>query len=162
MNSQEEKRIVHVGAVVLHEQRILFVRQTESHSLGPVWTIPWGVLDQKESPSEAALRETVEEAGVSAQVLGLVAAQLLPPPWQGTLALVFLCQHLSGSPKPDGIETSAARYLSTDELSDSIGEFEPWSLWLARQVLAGHTSVLSSLEGNPFGSEGFIAKPPRT
>jgi ADP-ribose pyrophosphatase YjhB (NUDIX family) len=150
-------RPIHIGAVVLHQQRVLFVRQTASHSLGPVWTIPWGVLDPDENPSDAALRETFEEAGVSARVAGLVATQMLPPPWQGTLALVFLCHHVSGTPRPDGMETSEARYLDASELGEIAGEFEPWSLWLARRVLVGHTSVLASHEGNPFGPEGFIA-----
>lgn len=151
---------MHVGAVVADGHRVLFVRQTATHSLGPVWTIPWGVLEPEESPSEAALRETLEEAGISAQIVGLIAAQTLPPPWHGALALVFLCTHVSGSPRPDGIETSEALYLSAEELGRADREFEPWSLWLVQRFLAGHTSALVGIAGNPFASEGFIASAP--
>lgn len=157
MSSHAPSHRLHVGAVVLHQQRVLFVRQTASHSLGAVWTIPWGVLEPGEDPSAAALRETAEEAGVTASIVGLIAAQMLPAPWQGTLALVFLCEHVSGMPTPDGVETAEARYLGAGELAETFGEFEPWSLWLAQRVLDGNVSALGRDHGNPFGREGFIA-----
>jgi len=137
--------------------RVLLVRQTPSHSLGAVWTIPWGVLDPGEHPSNAAVKEVLEEAGVRADVVGLLSAQSLPAPWVGTLALVFLCTHVSGTPAPDGIETDQARYFGVADLATETGEFEPWSRWLVERVLAGHTGTLRRVEGNPFGSEGFIA-----
>jgi ADP-ribose pyrophosphatase YjhB (NUDIX family) len=157
MNSPDAPRIIHIGAVVLNEGRVLLVRQTPSHSLGAVWTIPWGVLDRGETPSAAAMREVLEESGVSAEVVGLVSAQSLPAPWEGTIALVFLCTHVSGEPSPDGVETDQAAYFSASELQAQSGAFETWSRWLVERVLAGHTHVLRPKEGNPFGSEGFIA-----
>ena len=151
-------RWIHVGAVVVRNGSALFVRQTATHSLGPVWTIPWGVLQSGEPPSAGALRETVEEAAVTATVEGLLAVQCLPAPWEGTLAFVYLCAHQDGEPRPDGIETDAARYLSLDELRNSTEMFEPWCRWLAIQTLEGRTGVLQPVAGNPFGAEGFIAR----
>ena len=156
MQPGANRRLIHVGAVVLDGGRVLFVRQTSTHSLGAVWTIPWGIPEPGEDPSDAALREASEEAGVKAEVTGLLAAQSLPEPWRGTIALVFLCRHVSGTPTPDGVETDAAQYLSATELA-SINPTEPWSRWLAGKVLSGHTSVLRSLSENPFGPEGFVA-----
>ena len=157
MKSPEARRTIHVGAIVLNGSRVLFVRQTPSHSLGPVWTIPWGVLDPDESPSCAARREVLEEAGITARVTGLLAVQPLPEPWAGTIAIVFLCNHASGTPTPDGVETDQARYLAASDLS-GVGAIEPWCCWLVERVLAGHTDGLLSVDGNPFGSEGFIAQ----
>ena len=133
------------------------MRQTPSHALGPVWTIPWGLLEAGEDPGSAAVREALEEGGVQTKVSGLVAIQALPAPWAGTIALVFLCQHISGTPTPDGIETDSARYMGVSDIAAEPGEFEPWSRWLVERVLAGHTDILQPLEGNPFGQEGYIA-----
>lgn len=152
-----DTRPVHVGAVVLRNGEALFVRQTPTHSLGAVWTIPWGLLHMGEEPSAAALRETLEEAGIVAKVIGLLAVQSLPPPWEGTVALVFLCAHEAGEPHGDGIETDAARYLSREELISSAEPFEPWCRWLTIRSLQGHDAVLRASADNPFGAAGFVA-----
>src|SRR5690606_1216914 len=158
MSYSKSRRVIHVGALVKSGDEALFVRQTPSHPLGPVWTIPWGVLEAGEIPASAAARETLEEAGVQVAVSGLVAVQALPAPWEGTVALVFLCQHISGTPIPDGIETDRARYMGLSDIAAEPGAFEPWSRWLVERVLAGHTVILQPLEGNPFGQEGYIAR----
>lgn len=155
----EPRRTVHVGAVVLHEKRVLFVRQTPTHSLGPVWTIPWGVLGAEELPAVAALREVREEANVVARVRSLLGVQSLPRPWLGTLALVFLCEHVEGVPAPDGAETDAAAYFTLDQLAQSVEPFEPWSRWMAERTLAGYGAGLESAAGNPFGvAAGHLAR----
>jgi hypothetical protein len=83
--------------------------------------------------------------------------QALPAPWAGTIALVFLCQHISGTPAPDGIETDGACYMGLSDIAAEPGAFEPWSQWLVEHVLAGHTDALQPREGNPFGEAGYIA-----
>jgi ADP-ribose pyrophosphatase YjhB (NUDIX family)/predicted enzyme related to lactoylglutathione lyase len=140
-------------------EQVLLVRQTPSHPLGAVWTIPWGVLESGEAPASAAVREAREEAGIRAEVSGLVAVQSLPEPWAGTIALVFLCRHISGTPTPDGVETDAARYMVAADIGAERGAFEPWSRWLVERVFAGHTRALQPVEGNPFGMDGCIATP---
>jgi len=51
-----------VGAVVLREEKVLFVRQTYCKLKGK-WSLPWGFVDGigpdgfPESPDEAAIRE---------------------------------------------------------------------------------------------------------
>jgi hypothetical protein len=99
----------------------------------------------------------LEEAGIAAEVAGLLAVQPLPEPWEGTIAIVFLCNHVSGTPTPDGVETDRACYLAASDLS-GVGAIEPWCRWLVERVLAGHTEGLLCVEGNPFGSEGFVAQ----
>ena len=74
-----------IAAVVRRADRILLVRQSPGHSLQGQWTVPWGRLEPGESPTAAALRETLEESGIHAEVEGLLGVQelpaLSPDPW---------------------------------------------------------------------------------
>ena len=56
-----------VGAVVLREDRVLWVRQAKGHSLEGQWSIPWGFVDAGEGAEEAAVRETLGGAGILVQ-----------------------------------------------------------------------------------------------
>ena len=75
------RMIVCVGAVVLRDQKVLFVRQTYGRSLKGRWTLPWGFVHGKDAtglpdpPEVAALRETREEWGVIAEIEGLLGVQ---------------------------------------------------------------------------------------
>jgi ADP-ribose pyrophosphatase YjhB (NUDIX family) len=146
-----------VGAVVLHGDAVLFVRQSPGHSLAGRWTIPWGALENGESPAQAAVREAAEEAGVHVSIDGFLGVQSIPAPWTGQVALLFRCRHISGVPTPDGHETDRARYLDANELA-SFGEpVEPFCSWLALQVLAKRLRALTNLEDNPYGAaEGYF------
>jgi 8-oxo-dGTP diphosphatase len=143
------KIAVCVGTVVLHGKRALFVRQAQGHSLAGQWSIPWGLVDPDESPDAAALRETLEEGGVSASIEGLLGVQNLRQ--EGWVALLFLCRHVSGTPAPDGgIETDGARYFSLAEMDAFDEPFEPWCEWLVRRVLGGAYHLIPTEEDNPY------------
>lgn len=143
------KLAVCVGAVVLKENRALFIRQAVGHSLEGQWSIPWGVVDPGESPESAALRETEEESGIRARVEGLLGFQNLRQ--EGWIALVFLCQHLHGKPRPDGgVETDAAAYFSLEEMEEFTEPFEPWCQWLIQRVLKGEYHILPIELENPY------------
>ncbi|MGD2178836.1 MAG: NUDIX domain-containing protein [Anaerolineae bacterium] len=123
------KIVVCVGAVVLQGERALFVRQAKGHSLEGQWSIPWGVVDAEESPDAAALRETLEESGVTAKMEGLLGVQNLRRP--GWVGIIFLCRHVSGIPVSDGgVETDKAGYFSLEEMDAFDEPFEPWCQWL--------------------------------
>ena len=142
----------------MRDDAVLFVRQARGHGLAGQWTIPWGALEDGESPSRAALRETSEEAGVNASVEGFLGVQAIPAPWTGQLALLFRCRHLSGEPSPDGRETDRAAYLRADELAAWNEPIEPFSRWLALQVLMERMRPLAKIESNPFSTEeGYFA-----
>ncbi len=134
---------------------VLFIRQAPGHSLAGQWSIPWGILDQDESPADAAVRETLEEAGVQASVDGLLGIQDLPE--TGWLAIAFLCRHVEGHPRPDGYETDAARYFTRVEIEQWEEPFEPWCKWLALQVLQDEHRVIPERSAHPFlPSRGFV------
>lgn len=75
------KFVICVGAVVLRDDAVLFVRQTYGEGLTGVWTLPWGFVHgigpggQPDPPHVAALRETLEEGGVTAEIEGLLGIQ---------------------------------------------------------------------------------------
>jgi ADP-ribose pyrophosphatase YjhB (NUDIX family) len=136
------------GAVVFHEQRILFVRQAEGHSLAGQWSIPWGFVDEGETPEDAALRETFEESGITAVVDGLLGIQNLRS--QGWIGIIFACHVVGGKPRPDGVETDRAAYLSIEEILSFTEPFEPWCHWLALRVLSGKCCVISQQPETPY------------
>ena len=131
------RMVVCVGAVVLQNERALFIRQTYGTYKGR-WSIPWGFSNDDngfpEAPDKAVVREVLEEAGVTAVIQGFLGIQNDTPvingkkePW---LYLLFQCQHQSGTPTPDGKETDAACYLSFSEMDAFSEEIEPFSKWL--------------------------------
>jgi ADP-ribose pyrophosphatase YjhB (NUDIX family) len=146
-----------IAAVVRKADRILLVRQAPGHSLQGQWTVPWGRLEAGESPATAALRETWEEGGIRAEVEGLMGVQELPAPWEGWIALAYLCRHLDGECHPDGEETDGARYFSASELA-ALGEpIEPWSAWLVARVFGGQFQSIGRHPTNPFkGVDAFL------
>ena len=62
---------VGVGAIVLHEGRVLLVKRGRAPGLG-LWSVPGGLVDLGETTVEAARREVEEECGLKVQIAGLV------------------------------------------------------------------------------------------
>jgi 8-oxo-dGTP diphosphatase len=142
--------VVCVGAVVRRTDSVLLVRQGSGHSLEGQWTIPWGRLGSGESPTAAALREIEEEAGVIAQVEGLLGIQELPEPWLGMIGILFLCTHVDGTPIPDMRETDAAQYFQGGQLEAIVDSVDPLSAWLVRRVLSNDFNLLGMNKSGPF------------
>ena len=141
--------VVCVGTVVLQGNRALFVRQAKGHPLEGQWSIPWGILDPGESPDAAALRETVEEGGITATTEAVLGIQNLQS--EGWLAIIFLCRHVSGVPTSDGgRETDGAGYFSLEEMDAFDEPFEPWCEWLVRRVLRGEHRTIPLEPANPY------------
>ncbi len=59
---------VGVGAVILHEDRVLLVRRGKSPSFGK-WTLPGGLVELGETTTEAIAREIVEECGIKIRLV---------------------------------------------------------------------------------------------
>lgn len=59
---------VGVGCIVVHDGRVLMVRNQRDR-----WSTPGGLLEYGESPASAAARETLEETGVTVRNVEFVA-----------------------------------------------------------------------------------------
>jgi len=152
--SEAATRELFVGVLVRKKGAALLVRQSAGHPLAGRWTVPWGHVEPNESPLEAALRETLEEAGVEARILGLLGVQELPAPQLGGVALVYLGEHVSGDPSPRDRETDAARYFSAAELAELEEPLEPWSRWLAMRVLRNEHTLVRNAASSPLSAHG--------
>ena len=87
------KKVLCVGAVVLNGNKILWIRQTYGVLKGK-WSIPWGYVEWGDTPDEAAIRETLEEAQVVVEVEGLLGIQTRAnrDKDRPSLYLIYLCQ----------------------------------------------------------------------
>lgn len=148
------RNVLCAGMVVLREDRILLVRQAPGTSLAGQWSLPWGVVEAGESADIAAVRETEEEAGITAEIQGLLGVQNLQ--WQSATALAFLGKHLSGDPKPDGVETDLAACVALNELVSLEGEVEPWTDWLVRKVFNQSYAVIEQDSSTPFPGLAYL------
>jgi 8-oxo-dGTP diphosphatase len=59
---------VGVGAVILHEDKVLLVRRGKSPSVGK-WSLPGGLVELGETTTEAIAREILEECGIKIRVV---------------------------------------------------------------------------------------------
>ncbi len=101
--------------------RLLLVRDAETGD----WQTLGGAIDPDESPREAAVRETLEEAGVAVRIEG-IRDVLGGPQFRlryrngdevGYVPTVFEARVLGGEPTPDGDETTEVGWFAESELA---------------------------------------------
>jgi 8-oxo-dGTP pyrophosphatase MutT (NUDIX family) len=105
--------LVGVTAVVVHDGRVLLGRRSDNGHLTPIT----GIVDPGEEPADAAVRETLEEAGVVCRVDRLAWVHQIPRvtypngDQSDYLDLTFRCSWVSGEPYPvDGEMTEVGWY----------------------------------------------------
>ena len=102
--------------------RLLLVKDITSGLWGP----PSGIVDPHELPSDAAVREAWEEAGVFVEltrILGVFAGEHFSGVYPNgdqlsVVATVFVGKVIRGIPQADHEETSDARFFYTNEIED--------------------------------------------
>jgi mutator protein MutT len=141
------RKVVCAGAVVLKNDKVLLIRQAPGQSFAGEWSTPWGLVEADEPPDVAAMRETLEEAGIIAEIEGFLGYQNYE--WKAMVAFVYLCRHVSGEPTPDGVETDLAGYFSLTELDTLTDPIENWTNWMIRRVLSGEYTLVPFLSDNP-------------
>ena len=111
--------VIAVGAVVLHQNRILLIRRGKEPAKGE-WAIPGGRVELGETMREAAMREVMEETGVSIRPGELVYFfETIQPDPNGRIRFHyaifdFMAEYLAGEPTPrdDALD---ARWVSAAE-----------------------------------------------
>lgn len=126
------------GCITIDEGRLLMVRNTAG------WTIPAGYVDAGETTAEAAIRETQEEAGVTV----VAGPPLCAVASAGFVAHVCATRQTLPPPRPDGSETTDARWLTSAELqalpASELRFPEQRAQWL--QALQGAAAAQHRLE----------------
>lgn len=107
---------VDVRGVIFQDGKLLMVREV----IDGGWAVPGGWADVGYSPSEIAVKEVQEEAGITVEAVRVLAVldkkcHPHPPTPFYTYKIFILCRHLSGTPEV-GPETSDVGYFGRDEL----------------------------------------------
>lgn len=105
-------------------QRVLLVRHIE----GDDWTTPGGMIEPYETPADAALRETWEETGLLVELTRMVGvfggrectATYANGDRVAFISTLFAARRVSGTLRPDGVETLEARYFSRGDIDDLV------------------------------------------
>lgn len=100
--------------------RLLLIQDKDSG----LWSTPSGIIDPHELPSDAAVRETWEEAGVFVElthILGVFAGEHFSKTYDNgdqlaAVTTVFAARVIRGTPRPDHEETSDARFFAPSEI----------------------------------------------
>ncbi|WP_261164459.1 NUDIX domain-containing protein [Microbacterium sp. Marseille-Q6965] len=109
-----------VTAVVVKDDAVLLVERADNGSVTPVT----GIVDPGEQPAVAAVRETLEEAGVVAEPEAVVWVHALPPMRypNGDLAqyldITVRCRWTEGDPHPADGENARAWWCPIDRLAE--------------------------------------------
>jgi ADP-ribose pyrophosphatase YjhB (NUDIX family) len=145
---------VAIGAVVGDGQgRLLLVQRADSG----VWLYPTGWADIGYSPAEVAVKEVLEETGVTCEPLRLLA--VLDGLRLGFTAvplysLVFHCRATGGELAAHPLETSDVGWFAEDDLPSPLAGFERWGPSAFAAIRGEATEVLFDPVRDPIWREG--------
>lgn len=111
--------LVGVGAIIVEDDRVVLVKRGHPPLAGE-WSIPGGVLEVGEILREAAVREAMEETGLTVEpgeLLGVFDRVLRDPDGRTRYHYVlidFLCRRISGEPHGAG-DAEEARWFTREE-----------------------------------------------
>jgi ADP-ribose pyrophosphatase YjhB (NUDIX family) len=108
-----------VGAMCIIERadgRILFIR----HLYRKRWGVPGGLLERRETPTDAARREVREEVGLAVELVGEPAVNVDADPRR--IDIVFRARPVDEAEadrvRPSSVEVLEARWFSPTELPE--------------------------------------------
>ena len=134
-----------VGGAVIKDGKLLMVRRASRRGRGN-WQIPGGFVEQDETMEQAVVREVAEEAGVTAEVVGVLGIRNRYDPDNGNSTYVILAlRPVSGEPTPDAHEVDMAAYFSLEEI-DALEQVPPINREVARRALDGQRRILDPQE----------------
>ena len=91
--------------------RVLLVHQTYQ---GSKWAWPGGVVEEREAPWTAVVREVKEEVGLEVEVVRLIGVYHVAD--RNSVGFQFLCRVVGGELRVDGEEISEAEFFDPAHL----------------------------------------------
>jgi 8-oxo-dGTP diphosphatase len=132
---------VGVGGVVLCEDKALLIRRALGSNVGD-WAIPSGFVEPHETIDVAVRREVQEEAGVQAEIEGLIAVRNRLTGVENNAYFIFLLRATGTKTQADGFEVDQARFFTLDEVL-ALPRLQPLSRLVVTQALQGEVHVLT-------------------
>ena len=105
---------VALALVQRNDHWLVAKRRPDAH-LGGLWEFPGGKCHENETASDAAVRELIEECGVSAVAQQVLESVTVEYPDRIVQLTPVLCRWISGEPQPLGNEV--CQWVSTAELA---------------------------------------------
>ena len=111
---------VDVRGVIFRDSKILLVKEIADQGR---WTLPGGWADVNETPSQATIREVLEESGFETRIVKLLAVYdrdkqgHFPPFPYHVYKLFFLCEIVGGFARASG-ETSEVAFFGEHEIPE--------------------------------------------
>jgi mutator protein MutT len=103
-------------ALVERQGRWLVSRRGEGRPFAGLWEFPGGRVAPGESPTEAAVRETWEETGLTVQAVGTLG-RVTSRSGDGRVVLhLVLCRPIAGEAAPVSPAVTQVRWAAMDEL----------------------------------------------
>ena len=108
--------LVGVGAIIIEQDRVLLVKRGNPPLAGE-WSIPGGVLEMGETLRQAAVREALEETGLTVEAGELLGVydRILRDADERTryhyVLIDFLCRRIAGEPQAAG-DAAEARWFT--------------------------------------------------
>ena len=136
MTDAPARPVVGVGAVVLHEGRVLLVRRGKEPLRGR-WLIPGGTVELGETLAEAVVREVQEETGVTVRPREVMLVFDRIERNGDTVryhyvVIDYLCDYVAGQPRA-GSDAEAVALVAGDELGGY--DLPPQALELVQEAL---------------------------
>ncbi len=146
---------VGVTGAVVRDDKVLFVRRNYEPGKG-TWTLPGGCAEHTETLDEAVKRELREETGIEVEVQGVVGMRTRYTEKHGAVLAIFRCALVSGEPKADDYEISAAEFFDVEQIKVLEPVF-PLSRDMALRVLENDSNGLTEREMPPTSSATWKA-----
>ena len=138
--SERPRNVTSVGGLVVRDDRVLLVRMTYGPSRGR-YMLPGGVVDPGETLDVAIAREVLEETGVVARPAGIIGLRTRYDGEHNDNYVLWLLEHESGEPRPEGRENDHVAYFSLAEL-EAREDVTYLAHYMARRVLSGAITPL--------------------